>query len=192
MKTYCFIISLFFICLSCEKNHNKNIKKDNKVATIVENVTPKFGKNYFKFDEIIHYHIDFQDNEIEALNENYTKLTIGKIEYEIISGNKPENINDEKTVGFLDKIGFRKKIIEKSKFKEISKIFTDKTVRENYFTACEPIYRDILVFKNNKKNVGIAKICFDCSQKLIVGTNVNTDNFGQDGDYEKLERILKK
>jgi len=36
----------------------------------------------------------------------------------------------------------------------------------------------------------MAKICFDCHQKHIVGTNANTEHFGQDGDYPKLLQIL--
>ena len=40
--------------------------------------------------------------------------------------------------------------------------------------------------------MGTAKICFSCNANQIKGTNANTENFGQEGDFEKLEKILRK
>ena len=82
--------------------------------------------------------------------------------------------------------------IDKSKFIEINKIFVEKTVNKSMDYACPADYRDILIFKNKNKTVGIAKICFECFKNQILGTKANTENFGQDGDYEKLEKLLKK
>jgi len=92
----------------------------------------------------------------------------------------------------MDKIGYNKKEIPKKKFTEIDKIFTEKTINENSSYTCIPIYRDILVFKNIGKVIGIAKICFSCRQHRIIGTDLNNDNFGQNGDYEKLEALLNE
>ena len=92
----------------------------------------------------------------------------------------------------MEKINFQKSEIDKSKFGEINKIFVEKTVNQIADYACIAVYRDILIFKKQNKTVGIAKICFECFKKQIIGTNANTENFGQDGDYEKLEKILKK
>ena len=82
-------------------------------------------------------------------------------------------------------------IIDKSKFESIDKIFIEKSTLENIATACIHVYRDILIFKKEGKVIGTAKICFDCMSKQIKGTTANTENFGQDGDYEKLEKILR-
>ena len=67
----------------------------------------------------------------------------------------------------------------------------EKSTLENIATACIHVYRDILIFKKEGKVIGTAKICFDCMSKQIKGTTANTENFGQDGDYEKLEKILR-
>ena len=74
--------------------------------------------------------------------------------------------------------------------KAIDEIFTEKKHAEYYEFACIPIFRDVLIFKNKSKVVGIAKICFTCNNSVIVGTNANTEEFGMSGDYEKLSEIL--
>ena len=51
-------------------------------------------------------------------------------------------------------------------------------------------YRDILVFKKENKTVGVAKVCFGCSQSIITGTKLNTQEFGQSGDYGRLKKLL--
>lgn len=82
--------------------------------------------------------------------------------------------------------------IDQSKFEQIDKIFREKIVFNKIETACIPWYNDILIFKKKGEIVGIAKINFDCGTNIIIGTNANTENFGQEGDYEKLKELLKK
>ena len=40
--------------------------------------------------------------------------------------------------------------------------------------------------------INSAKICFECMDHQIKGTGANTANFGQDGDYSRLQNILRK
>lgn len=58
--------------------------------------------------------------------------------------------------------------------------------------ACIPVFRDILIFRKNKKNSGMMKICFGCHQYRILGTNAKTENFGTDNDYSQLWKILNE
>ena len=80
----------------------------------------------------------------------------------------------------------------KKKFEEINKIFIEKKHYDISATACDYVFRDILIFKHKSKTIGIAKICFGCSGNQIVGTKANTEEFGMDGDYEKLKEILNR
>lgn len=104
----------------------------------------------------------------------------------------PQNLNQIDFLKSMDKIGYNKKEIPKSKFPEIDKIFIEKTVSESSTYACIAVYRDILIFKNKGKIIGIAKICFSCHQHIIIGTKINDENFGQNGDYKKLKVILNQ
>ena len=50
------------------------------------------------------------------------------------------------------------------------------------------MYRDILIFKHDQKITGIAKLCFECNQKVIVGpTNKKCEEF----DFGTLWEILR-
>lgn len=148
-------------------------------------------KEYFDFDKIEHYHINIDDTEIFELNDNPLKSKLDSLKNEIISSDAPQDISDLHFIDKLEEMGFKKSLVNTSKFTSIRTIFTEKSTLFNETSRCEPIYRDILIFKKQNKVIGTAKLCFDCMKSDIKGTTANTDNFGQDGDFEKLEVILK-
>lgn len=183
-----FLIILVFI--GCKQN--KNIEADNNENKIVKNkFVPKYGHSFFNYDEIEYFHSEIPEDKAMELFDTQNKSPTDKLKFDIIIGEKPENLNNLKFINSLVEIGFTKSQISQSKFKDINKIFTEKTANENYAAACIAVYRDILVFKKDKKIIGLCKICFDCRLFRIVGTNANTENFGQDGDFEKLSSLLK-
>ena len=102
----------------------------------------------------------------------------------------PKNV-DENFEKSLINNGFKKTILNKSKYEEINNIFSEQNCLINSASACIPIYRDILIFKKNKKTIGVAKICFDCQMFYIIGTQKNVQDFGANGNFEKLEPLLK-
>jgi hypothetical protein len=108
----------------------------------------------------------------------------------VILDDIPQNINDLSFISKLTAIGYKKYRIPKSKFTVIDEFFREKPVGESIATSCEYVYRDILIFKKKGKVVGTAKICFSCMAHEIHGAKANTDNFGQDGDYQKLAKVL--
>ena len=55
--------------------------------------------------------------------------------------------------------------------------------------ACAPIYRDIYVFRNNNKIVGIAKICFGCQIVDFVSEKYNFQRYGECESLIKLENL---
>ncbi len=149
-------------------------------------------KNSLKYDQIYFYHSDFDEHNIVELDKNKDKSKIDRLRFDVvISSDFPKNLSQTDFLKSMEKIGYIKKEISKDIFPEIDKIFIEKTVEESSAYACIAIYNDILVFKNQRKIIGIAKICFGCKQHQIIGTNLNTDNFGQNGDYEKLKALLK-
>lgn len=152
----------------------------------------KTGKKFFIYDEIIHYSIDFHGSKLQALSENQHLSVIDSLKLSVISGYIPKDNQDLNFIDKLEEIGYTKKTVDKSEFEAIDNIFSEKKVKEGITTACIPIFRDILLFKMQNKVIGTAKICFECMQHHITGTIANTNDFGQDGDYERLLRILYK
>lgn len=149
-------------------------------------------KKFFEFDAIDYYNSDLEESKIDDLSDNKSMSGIDSLNMEIILGDVPKDLSDLAFIDNLHKIGYKKSVVDNSKFNDINKIFVEKTVRENFATACINIYRDILIFKKNGKVVGTAKICFGCMANQITGTNANTETFGMDGDYEKLAKLLRK
>lgn len=150
-------------------------------------------KEYFDFDKIEYYHINIDDAEIFELNDNPLKSKLDSLKNEIISNDIPQDISDLHFIDKLEEMGFKKSFVDNtSKITSIRAIFTEKSTLFSETNRCEPVYRDILIFKKQSKVVGTAKLCFDCMKSDIKGTTANTDNFGEDGDFEKLKKILKK
>ena len=186
MKHFSILIIIVITILSC----NSKLETKDKAN---ENLTEqKYGKKFFDYDEIDHYSTNFDDEKIGELFDNKSKSEIDSIKMGVILDKIPNNISDLSFIQKLERIGYKKSIVDKSKFKYIDKIFVEKSVRENIATACIYVYRDILIFKKENKVIGTAKICFDCLASQINGTEANIENFGQDGDYGKLETILRK
>ena len=159
-------------------------------------ITLDKGKKFFDYDEIDHFHLNKTENNTVVkldllyfmrLPSKFDSLKIG-----VIFNNIPTYVPDLNFIKLLETIGYQKIVIDKSKFASINKIFVEKSVKELYETGCRNIFRDILLFKKGNKIVGTAKICFTCGAHQIKGTNRNTENFGQDGDYKKLESLLRK
>ncbi|MDI9340859.1 MAG: hypothetical protein QM534_09860 [Sediminibacterium sp.] len=184
------ILTLAIFCLTLWRCETKTEKKsepiDNSVAT-----KKTIRKKFFEYDAIDYYSSHFDELQIGSLYDNEFKTKIDSFKTGVILGDIPHDISDLFFIDVLEKIGYIKTTIDASKFKSIDSIFTEKPATEYLATACIYVYRDILIFKKNKKIIGTAKVCFSCMANQISGTNANTDNFGQDGDYEKLENLLR-
>jgi len=159
---------------------------------VTENLIDKFIlKPFFDFDELNHYRIEIDENVLlDREGSNLTKDE--KLQNDLIIMDKPEKISDTSFISKLEKIGFKKSSISNSKFDRINNIFSVKQPKESIAYSCIAVFRDILVFKKNNKIIGIAKICFSCDQNRIIGTEKETINFGQDGDYSELYKILNE
>lgn len=188
MKKIFFILIIIFT-FSCKETNLDSEKVNFKVIKQEVKIT---GEKYFDFDELIHYKSDFEEDKIGELFDNQNKSEIDKLKYGVLLDEIPNSINETDFISKLESIGYSKKVIKKSEFNSINKIFIEKKHAEPMYSACVYVYRDILIFKKKSKIIGIAKICFGCGANRIYGTKSNTEEFGQGGDYEKLEKILYK
>lgn len=175
----------FWGCNSTTERKSEPVDNSKKTNQLIE-------KKYFEYDEIDYYAIDFDESKIRDLYNNQSKTEIDSFKMGIILGDIPKSISDLDFIDKLAKVGYNKAIIDKSTFDSIDEIFVEKTTTENIAAACIYVYRDILIFKKDSKVIGTAKVCFGCMANQINGTTANTENFGQDGDYAKLEKILRQ
>lgn len=151
-------------------------------------------RHYFTFDDIQHYSIEI---EISDIFDDLDDLEAGDISMEgqlrldVVFGKRPLGVEDYSLLDSLELIGFKKQALTRDKYDEINELFRTKDHEEIVSLACEPIFRDLLIFRNQGEISGMAKICFECLQHQIHGTTLDTRDFGQSGDYGKLENLLK-
>lgn len=89
-------------------------------------------------------------------------------------------------------LGIKKIAIPFNKFSQINEIlFKQKGAKETKKVTKQTGYDNILVFRRDARIVGVMKICFDCHQHYTMGIEHQTRNFGENGDYEKLNKILQ-
>lgn len=150
------------------------------------------SNSFFEYDAVDHYILTDTGEIMYPPAFGEKSKPFDDYRRAIILGNFPKSIADSTFVRDLKKIGYNKKQVSEQYFPELDKIFSYQRAFSLTSTACSPIYRDLLIFRNNNSIVGIAKICFECEQYEIVGSKVDTQNFGQNGEYELLQKILKQ
>lgn len=180
MKNYASIIALLLIInfLSC--NQNTNIPPEQKV--IEDKCQP-----YFSFDQVDHYYYSISESELFEDDKMSTKEMA---RYEFLVEDKLNKLSDTIYIKELIKLNFVKNEVTKNKFEALNQIFCERKHVNSFELSCMPIYRDILVFKDKNKTIGLAKICFECGQSIIAGTTSNTEEFGESGDFGKLQKLL--
>jgi hypothetical protein len=186
---YILPVVALFIFYGCHKNQiqdgtGKEILEKKKIEK------PKYGKVFFDYDQIDYYGIDIEEDKLQELDDNRDHSKADQYKYDVLIDETPTTLQDLDFLNYLTAVGFSKKEIPSTEFDKINTIFVEKNITDGYIMGCIPFFRDILVFKKKNKVIGIAKICFNCHQYRIIGTNADTKNFGMGDDYEKLGAIL--
>jgi hypothetical protein len=166
------------------------VEKKSEPSDYSKSTKQVIGKKFFEYDAIDYYTSDFDESKIGDLYDNQSRSEIDSFKMGVVLGDIPKSISDLTFIDKLAKIGYKKASINKSKFDNIDNLFIEKTTTKNIATSCIYVYRDVLIFKKDNRVVGTAKVCFGCLANQINGTTANTVNFGQEGDYEILEKLL--
>jgi hypothetical protein len=134
-----------------------------------------YSKANFEFDEAIHYSLTDDKTEKVPFDDS------------LVYGDFPNDISDTLFIAVLEKKGFVKKQIDKSRNEQLKSILTSDFGITIGTKKCEVVYRDIIILKTNNKITGIAKICFGCGEHHFIGRNFNEYNFD---NYKELEKLL--
>lgn len=165
---------VFFVLLSC--------KQKKELA----------NNSFFDFDKIEYYFNDISEVDFGEILMNHDSNNYDDfLKFKIVADYYPEKLSDSIFIPSLTKFGYEKKVLHKKFNQSINGIFSEIKCDEGLVMGCMPNYRDILVFYKENKVIGIAKICFGCRQSYIIGTNKNTQDFGQCGGFEDLQLMLR-
>lgn len=167
----CFILIILFVYIL---NSNPIIDTNNyKITDCKETLV--------EYDEIFYYKL-----------KDTSKIILGKNELEEKIINRYfSNLKDSIYFKKIDSIYSKTALNLKSKQFIHSFICKNKLIDDNLIIECLPFFRDILVFKKDKKIVGINKICFECGISNFVSKEYDISYFNEE-EMKILEQYLKK
>ena len=139
-----------------------------------------------EFDEVIYYNKDVVNSEFKSAYDCNTGELLEDYGCDILHDSRPCLLGDTTFRDSLSLIGFNYHLIDSSFFDELRNIFSEKSSSTNETNSCEPIYRDLLIFRNKGSVKGVAKICFECNKTHIIGLPLKKIKLG------KLEEILSE
>ena len=146
------------------------------------------GRYFFDFDAVDLYHTDLGEDGVFDSTGHIPPSK--QMLADVLIGSWPKDLTDISALRSMERIGYEQVKIPKERLHALAELFREKTIGGGYSKACIAEYRDVLIFRNKGKIIGVAKICFGCLQNMIVGTTANTEFFGEDGDYQRLYEIL--
>lgn len=182
MKNFITFLCFVLLIFSC-KNNSENISTEI-------NSKSEECISYFEFDEVEYYHNDISKERFFEI----AKSKEDSLFFSIMNRRTFSKISDTILIDILPKLGFSKmKILEKD-HQELNQLFCIGDSEEITMTAaaCDPLYKDILVFRKSTEIIGIAKICFSCNQSLIINQKNQVLPFYSDENWKELNNLLKK
>ncbi len=186
------MVASLFVILFDHKECREPLTDSDVVAKDTIKDQDSISKPYFIYDEVDHYFNNYDpSSEENRYDRKFVKTKSDSLELSFIYGATPTDTSDFKYISYLEKLGFNRTSLDENRVVAMNRVFVEKE-RNNFSSLrCIYTYRDILVFKNNGKIVGVVKICFQCDGHIITGTNANTDGFGSGNDFKYLKMILR-
>lgn len=144
---------------------------------------------YFQFDSVVHYQLALTAEEELSWMDKEPSTPEDTILNYVLVGDTLANLADTGVIPALEQIGYKQLLIDKQKAMAIKDIFCKADERDE-FTTCLAVYRDILIFRQNNKIIGAAKICFDCGDLLISGPASREKKRSKWVNFYKLGKLL--
>ncbi len=148
-------------------------------------------KLYYTYDEVVHLSYNGQEEYSHDLYYLKDGSLDDKLFFGWLVGDERKSLSDTSDFEKLKLGPFAVSKVPEQKFEQLNALFCERQHQNQMYAGCEPVYRDILIFRRNQKTIGIARLCFQCEMSDIVGTDRNTTDFGQSGDFHRLRLLLK-
>jgi hypothetical protein len=146
---------------------------------------------FFVFDAVDYYHLDIKQQAVDSIAMKADKTNKELALMQILQQRIPVSTIDTLFINNMEILSFDKMRLDSKMYKELGQLFVKQTVENPSYPSCEPIYRDVLIFRKKDKVIGVAKLDFDCGRSAIVGARYDASLFGQSGEYVKLQHLLR-
>ncbi|NMH27842.1 hypothetical protein [Flavobacterium silvaticum] len=147
---------------------------------------------FFTFDRVDYYHLDIDRNGFDSIVRNENKSRKEQALLQILQQNIPVSTIDTLFIPNMGMLDFHQTLIDPKHHVELAKLFSVNKPAPGTKTACEPIFKDVLIFRQKQKVIGVAKLSFDCDKSYIVGARYPSGGFGAGGEFAKLKQLLSE
>jgi hypothetical protein len=161
-----FSLLFIFSFVSCKNNSsNKNSESQKTACTC--------SGDEFSFDKVEAYSISFE--ALDAMEAKKNQSDNDRFLLQIVNSFRTNNLKELDSAKLIV-LGFTQRQINKEDYKYLCELFQEQYAYEDT-TACQAIFRDILLFKENRKLTGVAKICYTCGHSVVmIGDSVREVN----------------
>jgi hypothetical protein len=174
-----YILTFLFTILLCSCNESKK-------------ATNNIDQPFFKFDQIEFYHTPIAKDSLLVIEMKQDKSKKEKALLQIVTGDVPVSIKDTLFIKNMEILNFKKEILDPKIHSKISHLFSFRETGQPFVSKSNAEYLDVLIFRKNKRIVGMAKVSFEGLKHQMIGERYNDSKFGQSGEYKELENILSQ
>lgn len=187
-----FRLLILLLIVSCNKKSQEELPEYETQEELNERITE--GKPFFDFDKVVHYHIDISEKDYYDLVRKDKTSNKTKLLSVFLQNRVP--INEQAKLEFQNAIKSERvieNVIDSKYYDELrTRVFAERKCGVITVTACAPLYRDIFVFSKNKKETGIAKICFECEKVSFSEGDFIQACFGTGDEFERIINIISE
>lgn len=148
-------------------------------------------KSDFEFNQAMHYTISIEDSTLFDLASQDKLTDYEQLKIEVLLNNTPERLSDTLFIKELETIGFNKTQLNTEQVCQLQNLFSIENANTNRVNECINIYRDILVLKQDKQLIGIAKVCVECEAMQLITTEQHPLHLSSE-NYERLKDLMMK
>jgi hypothetical protein len=158
LKRFGFSLLFIFSFISCAKTNSSDKNSEGqKIAFTCRG-------DELHFDKIESYSISFE--ALDSIESRKNQSDNDRFLLQIVNSFRSENLMGVDSVRLIE-IGFTKKHINEDDYKYLCELFQEQYVYEDT-TMCQAVFRDIMLFKENQKLTGVAKICYTCGHSVVM------------------------
>lgn len=160
MKSFVSILVFLFAATALMSCTKKSSETNYQVQETGFTCTTK----NFTFDKVEAYSISL--SALDVIEEKSNKTDNDKFLLQLTNTYITDNLKNTDSTK-LTAAGFTQKIIDKENYPDLCALFQEQYVYQDTM-ACQPVFRDILLFKEKQRLTGVAKICYTCGHSVVL------------------------
>ena len=138
-----------------------------------------------------HYRVLYGETDIINLVRNANNSGMDSLIAALVVFDSPRSLADTLFIPRLKELGYHYDVIPREKFNALAAAFDGNNYMDPDVCSSEPMYTDLIIFKDHSRVTGMAKFSLGCGNNYsIEGKIGNARNGVQVVDIKKLRALL--